>query len=464
MTNRIFGARGKSTGSSTSSSSSPHHHKHNEAYDDHPEYKTAIITNDYNCRLQPLAIGYKRCIFAKGLQWLTVEHYYYAQQFADDNSTVNKHEEEINALEDIHKVRDYVAENLSEVKQGHTDDKYRVMMEITREKLIQHPDLMKLLLSTKDKQLVVAGRDGYWANGGGKGGNNVYGVMLMRFRSDFQEDFAPAHEEIDESHGYSGFNDPLSRENSYKKSPLAKKKTLSSSSRSKVAQMTQNFEKLQVHDRDKILRPQDSERVRRNFGKHFQEDDDDFFSDSSSDSTNDDPLYEGIDDDFWEKVPKSMRSPTEHSPKHKTTTKTEQPHHHATGSGSSSSKTREMSKPRDTSNASPGPNIKTSPNKGSTPPPSDPVSKTSSAKASSTKTPSSKTSSTKASSGMISPGSGSNVKPKSVNGSTPAGPTSAGVQGNSKTIGSGGFSGHHSQQQNGGGVMSGKVTKGPTKL
>ena len=68
-----------------------------------------------------------------------------------------------------------------------------IMLKALRCKFAQHPDLMKKLWETGDRELIEhTANDSYWADGGGKGrGLNKLGKLLMKVRDEIVEVCGP---------------------------------------------------------------------------------------------------------------------------------------------------------------------------------------------------------------------------------------------------------------------------------
>lgn len=120
----------------------------------------------------PFPIELKRVI------WPTSEHYFQAQKFAG-----TPHEEAIRLA----------ASPMTAAKMGR--DRYRrlrpdweiikddIMREAVRAKIQQHPQVLRLLLSTGGAALIEHTRnDSYWADGGDGSGLNMLGRILMEIR------------------------------------------------------------------------------------------------------------------------------------------------------------------------------------------------------------------------------------------------------------------------------------------
>ncbi len=65
-------------------------------------------------------------------------------------------------------------------------DKEAVMEELFRAKINQHPDILKVLTETRDRELLkVSETDSYWGTGKDGSGQNKMGKIWMKLRSEF---------------------------------------------------------------------------------------------------------------------------------------------------------------------------------------------------------------------------------------------------------------------------------------
>ena len=120
----------------------------------------------------------------KGRTWLTSEHYFQAQKFAD-----TEHEEAIHLAKSP-----MVAARMGRTRKHplRTDwekVKETIMREVLRAKFTQHADLRSLLLSTGEAELVEHTRnDSYWGDGGDGTGKNRLGHLLMELRAQLRKE------------------------------------------------------------------------------------------------------------------------------------------------------------------------------------------------------------------------------------------------------------------------------------
>lgn len=121
-----------------------------------------------------------------GVTWPTSEHYFQAQKFTG-RPDLQKYIRHIREPRDaFNAARQYAADVRSDWHRGAKD---RVMRMAVRAKFSQHPELGRLLLSTKDAVLVEhTTNDAYWGDGGGAGlGENMLGQILMEVRRELRE-------------------------------------------------------------------------------------------------------------------------------------------------------------------------------------------------------------------------------------------------------------------------------------
>ena len=120
-------------------------------------------------------------IFLNGKIWPTVEHFYQAQKFHG-----TEQEEFIRTQPTPMLAKQKAHELLEKFPTSNWGEKKETIMYMGLEaKFTQHPELMALLLSTKNKELVEhTEKDKYWADGGDGAGLNRLGCLLMRLRGE----------------------------------------------------------------------------------------------------------------------------------------------------------------------------------------------------------------------------------------------------------------------------------------
>jgi ribA/ribD-fused uncharacterized protein len=125
---------------------------------------------------------YEAVVEIDGQDWLTTEHYFQAQKFVGTPlvRTIRLMERPREAFD---KSRDpryshWRRSDWEEVKED-------IMFKALQAKFTQYQHLKKMLVGTKDRQLVERSPyDSYWGDGGDGSGKNRLGVLLMRLRKD----------------------------------------------------------------------------------------------------------------------------------------------------------------------------------------------------------------------------------------------------------------------------------------
>lgn len=124
----------------------------------------------------------------KGVLWMTSEHAYQAAKF--DSQEI---QEEIRNARSAHDAKKVAEMHSAEKKKEWEEIKLKVMEDILRAKLAQHPYVKKKLLQTGDQQLVEdSWRDAYWGWGPDKNGANHLGKLWMKLRAELADSGARA--------------------------------------------------------------------------------------------------------------------------------------------------------------------------------------------------------------------------------------------------------------------------------
>ncbi len=122
-------------------------------------------------------------IFIKNERWNTVEHYFQANKF-NDNDLRKKNqliESPMKAASEGRKTKNPIREDWNQVKD-------EIMYEGLKCKFTQYPKLLRNLLDTKDSILIEHTKnDSYWADGGDGKGKNKLGILLMQLRSELDD-------------------------------------------------------------------------------------------------------------------------------------------------------------------------------------------------------------------------------------------------------------------------------------
>lgn len=125
----------------------------------------------------------KHGFWVDGVRWRTVEHYFQAQKFHDDELR-NTMRNVISPMEAANMGRDRrhpLREDWESVK----DD---VMRFAVLEKFKQNDNAREVLLATGNRQLIEHTKnDNYWADGGDGTGKNMLGIILMETRKNLSK-------------------------------------------------------------------------------------------------------------------------------------------------------------------------------------------------------------------------------------------------------------------------------------
>jgi len=118
-------------------------------------------------------------VFLKNKIWMTSEHYYQAQKYANTN-----YEEKIR-LAPSPSIAKQISRRYSSLKRADWKTvKNSIMLEVLSAKFTQHPDLRHELLETNPHILIEhTENDHYWGDGGDGSGKNILGKLLMEVRS-----------------------------------------------------------------------------------------------------------------------------------------------------------------------------------------------------------------------------------------------------------------------------------------
>jgi N-glycosidase YbiA len=114
----------------------------------------------------------------KGAQWPTTEHYFQAQKFAG-----TRHEEDLRLADSPMTAAKMGRERSRPLRPDWEAVKDEVMREAVLAKFEQYPQLLSLLLSTGDAEIMEHTRnDAYWGDGGDGTGRNMLGQILIEVR------------------------------------------------------------------------------------------------------------------------------------------------------------------------------------------------------------------------------------------------------------------------------------------
>lgn len=122
-------------------------------------------------------------IFIENTLWRTVEHYFQANKFEDEQirKKIQEYESPMQAANEGRKITNPIKQDWEFIKEN-------IMKNALKAKFLQHPDLRVELLKTLDASIVEdTFNDSYWGNGGDGNGKNRLGILIMIVRSEIQE-------------------------------------------------------------------------------------------------------------------------------------------------------------------------------------------------------------------------------------------------------------------------------------
>ena len=113
-----------------------------------------------------------------GKYWPTVEHYYQAQKFDDEEL-----KEKIRTAETPKIASAIGRDRNNKLKENWEDIKRDIMLEGVLSKFRNHPDILQKLLDTGEEEIVEnTDIDYYWGCGEMKTGRNEFGKILVKAR------------------------------------------------------------------------------------------------------------------------------------------------------------------------------------------------------------------------------------------------------------------------------------------
>jgi len=119
----------------------------------------------------------------KGKIYPTSEHVYHSEKFDDERM-----KEQIRTARSAHVSQKLAEANIDKYRKDWKDVRLGIMKEILREKVKQHPYVMKKLLESGNKELVEdSWRDSFWGWGENKNGENQLGKLWMEVREEFKK-------------------------------------------------------------------------------------------------------------------------------------------------------------------------------------------------------------------------------------------------------------------------------------
>ena len=120
-----------------------------------------------------------------GKQWLTTEHYFQAQKFPGNEAYQEKIRLEKSPMVAARLGRSRAQPIRAEWEQV----KDELMKTALLAKFTQNKDILAILLSTGDAQLVEHTKnDRYWGDGGDGSGKNKLGLLLMEVREELRQE------------------------------------------------------------------------------------------------------------------------------------------------------------------------------------------------------------------------------------------------------------------------------------
>ena len=152
------------------------------------------FTTDQHDNLVFLNIGFPLTVEIEGKEWPTVEHYYLAMRF---NEEEQQDKIRTSRLEDSRMMACHASPGLDEVEVD------SILIKGLRAKFSQYPNLAKSLASIKDHVIELKDKDPYLGNGEGTGkfGQNKLGILLAFMRKEINENPDKYFEDSDSSSG-----------------------------------------------------------------------------------------------------------------------------------------------------------------------------------------------------------------------------------------------------------------------
>jgi len=114
--------------------------------------------------------------------YMTSEHVFHSEKFEESNL-----KEQIRNARSAHVALKIAEANKDKHKSDWNTVELKVMKEILRAKVEQHPYVKKKLMESGDKELIEdSWRDSYWGWGPNKDGENHLGKLWMEVRNEFR--------------------------------------------------------------------------------------------------------------------------------------------------------------------------------------------------------------------------------------------------------------------------------------
>lgn len=116
----------------------------------------------------------------KGYDWMTSEHAYHSEKFTDVDLV-----EKLKQTRSAHDAMVFAYAHKDKYRKDWDEVKLKIMEEILRAKVAQHPYVKKKLVESGDKELVEdSWRDDFWGWGPDKNGQNNLGKLWMEIRGE----------------------------------------------------------------------------------------------------------------------------------------------------------------------------------------------------------------------------------------------------------------------------------------
>jgi ribA/ribD-fused uncharacterized protein len=143
------------------------------------EIKFYYITDEYGC----FSNFSKHPVFLDERFWKTSEHYFQACKFHDV-----RYKNELNSIDSPNEIAKYGNRRDLPLRKDWNDVKDDVMKKVVLAKVLQHHEVRKVLMNTRESKIVEHTKaDHYWADGGDGKGRNRLGEILMEIRSELRK-------------------------------------------------------------------------------------------------------------------------------------------------------------------------------------------------------------------------------------------------------------------------------------
>lgn len=132
----------------------------------------------------------KHSITIDGIIFLTSEHYFQAQKFYKFNGDFNDDMKDVVNAKTPRDAADIGRDRNRPLRKDWEQVKDQVMEFIVEQKLLQHKNILELLLSTNEEEEIIEDSpyDYYWGCGKDGSGKNMLGKILMKLRTKFRNE------------------------------------------------------------------------------------------------------------------------------------------------------------------------------------------------------------------------------------------------------------------------------------